>query len=112
MEIKVTKTLKSDTSWYSKTLSAVFVKNEKDVETVYQYLCEQDDYFESRSELVMVLPEEPTEKKLLRLLKYSGKTDIYKMDDFMKAMADKNIEVFVMSGFSEETVDNSYYLND
>ena len=56
----------------------VLVAKEEDIETLFNLLCEQDEYWENHKDLIKVAPTEINGAgDLTALCEYVGKTDIY-----------------------------------
>jgi hypothetical protein len=101
MDIEYKAILKSATSWESKSLGGIFVSKKEDIDIVLEILIEQDDYWEHYKKLVMVLPDNPTPKLIISMCDYCGKADIYNMEEFLKKLSNKNIDVFIYSEFPD-----------
>jgi len=66
-------------SWQSKMNGVILVEKEDDIESLWKLLCEQDDYWEHRKEVIQVAPKEiSSESEICRMCVYVGKTDIYR----------------------------------
>lgn len=96
MKIEVTTTYESAAYWGQKTYGAIFVKDKAHIPLVYLYLCQQDMDWQYYMKVIKVLPEYKTYNDLKMLCEYTGKTCIYDMVRFMRAMENDGVEVFVL----------------
>ena len=101
MDIVYKATLKSATSWESKSLGGIFVNNKEHISTVLEILIEQDNYWEYKKELVMLLPENPTPTLIRSMCDYCDKVNIYEMNKFLKKLENKGINVFIYSEYPD-----------
>jgi hypothetical protein len=77
--------IKSQDSWESKIQGVLFVEKEKDIETLWILLCEQDDYWEDYKHLIKVAPKEiDNEEDLKKYCQYVGKTDIWNVKELQQ----------------------------
>ena len=73
--------IKSQSSWVSKMESVILVDSDKDIDRLFDLLCEQDDYWKSYKDLIQVAPKTINNISELELMcDYCGKTDIYDED--------------------------------
>ena len=96
MKFTITQIIESMQSWERKRFGVILVDKVENIDTVLQYLIEQDDTWENYKDLVKVAPASiVNERDLTRLCKYSGKTDIYEENEFFDFCKSKNIDVFL-----------------
>ncbi len=96
--------LESSKHWESKGYGAIFVEKEENIRPVYDYLVNQDNYWErntDKNELIKIFPEKISKETLDSECLYVGKTDIDDIEAFVKAMEEKNINVFILSYYRD-----------
>jgi len=72
-------------SWDSKMNSVILVEKEGDIEPLWKLLCEQDDYWKDYLHIIKIAPKEiDSEKDIIVMCEYCGKTDIYDVDSLRK----------------------------
>jgi len=96
------KKIESDTYWHAKGYGVIFVDKQENIKPVLDYLIEQDDYWESHSEIIKVIPKfENNEVENLGGLKsemqYVGKTDIYSPQELFALCKEKGIGILIFS---------------
>lgn len=96
------KKIESDTYWYAKGYGVIFVDKQENIKPVLDYLVEQDEYWESHSEVIKVIPQfENNEVESVGSLKshmeYVGKTDIYDTEKLFSFCKEKGIGILIFS---------------
>jgi len=96
------KKIESSTYWYAKGHGVIFVDKQENIKPVLDYLIEQDDYWESHSGIIKVIPKfENNEVENLGGLKsemqYVGKTDIYDTAQLFSFCKEKGIGILIFS---------------
>lgn len=102
MELYYKKQVTSDKTWITKGDGVIFVDKEENIDIVFNYLVNQDEYFAPKKNLIKVIPhfkDNIIENKSVfyNYLECVGKTDIYSMDDFMDFCKINKIKVLVIS---------------
>lgn len=96
------KKIESDTYWHAKGYGVIFVDKQENIKPVLDYLISQDDYWESHSEAIKVIPKfKNNEVESVGSLKsdmvYAGKTDIYNPEELFAFCKEKGIGIIFFS---------------
>lgn len=85
MEIVIKMNFKGQDHWQSKKWGVIFVEKEEDINPLFKLLLAQDSYWEQYKSLIKVAPKEvESERDLIRMCEYCGKTDIYKFKEIQE----------------------------
>jgi hypothetical protein len=98
MEFNIT--LKSQESWEPKMMGIIFVKEEKDIDVLFNLLVKQDEYWEDYKELIQVFPKDnniPSIEWLQSQCRFVGKTDIYEVSKIKEV-----VDFFIYQHFNTE----------
>lgn len=64
--------------WQSKLNGVILVEKEEDIELLWKFLIEQDEYWEYYKAVIQIAPKEiDSEGDIARMCVYVGNTDIY-----------------------------------